>query len=163
MKHIDTALTIIDQWISVVALTVNMVLLFVNVVGRYLFNHSLHFAEDIGRYLLIVVIYLGLSYCVKTNSHVRVEICMSLYPPKVRPFIDIIGDVIWVLYCAFIVVVSAKYTLHYYDLNSMIASLRFPIWPAYAMIPLGHFTMGLRVVLGLISKTQTLFTKEAAA
>jgi TRAP-type C4-dicarboxylate transport system permease small subunit len=161
MKYIDAALTVLDQWVSGLALIVNLVLLFVNVIGRYFFSYSLQFAEDIGRYLLIVVIYLGMSYCVKTNSHVRVEFCMNLYPPRVRPFIEIIGDVIWMLYCAFIVVVSAKYALHYYDLKSMIASVRFPIWPVYAVIPLGHCTMGLRVLMGLLLKTRILFKGEA--
>ena len=49
-------------------------LLFVQVVSRYVFNHSLSWSEELARYIFIWQVWLGSSYCVKENRHIRIDI-----------------------------------------------------------------------------------------
>ena len=57
-------------------------LIFVEVIGRYIFNHSFGVSEEISGYLLVVLIFLGLGYVASKDAHIKVQIVTSrLSPP----------------------------------------------------------------------------------
>lgn len=146
MKQIRRGMLLIDKWAAIVCIIVDLVVLFVNVVGRYVFLYSIPWAEEIGRYLMIIMIYLGISYSTHNNSHIRIDSVEKLYPAKAVPYIRILGNIIWVFYCGIITYYGVQYTAYIYGTHARMVAVNLQLWPIYATIPLGHVFMGIRVL-----------------
>ena len=161
MKQFRKGLLLIDKWVSIVCMIADLVILFVNVVGRYVFLHSIPWAEEIGRYLMIIMIYLGISYSAHHDSHIRIDSVEKLYPPKALPYIRILSNVIWVFYCGIITYYGLQYTAYIFETHARMVAVNLPLWPIYATIPLGHFLMGIRVLFLISDQVAALRGKSA--
>ena len=149
MRRIREGILLVDKWIPIVCIVVDLAILFVNIVGRYAFLHSIPWAEEIGRYLMIIMIYLGISYSTHNNSHIRIDSVEKLYPPRALPYIRILSNVVWVFYCGIITYYGICYTAYIYETHARMVAVNLHLWPVYATIPLGHFFMGIRVIFML--------------
>jgi TRAP-type C4-dicarboxylate transport system permease small subunit len=63
----------------------------VEIVGRKLFNFSLHGIDEIGGYTLAIVCAFGFSYALLRGSHTRIDIAQSLLPAPVRAALNAIA------------------------------------------------------------------------
>ena len=60
------------------------VVVFLQFFTRYVLNSSLGWTEEIARYLLIVVTFLGSAMAVRKRSHIAVEFCYRYFGPAGR-------------------------------------------------------------------------------
>lgn len=54
------------------------------VIGRYGFNQSLTWTEEVPRYLLIWISFLGAAACVARREHVGFDVLFNAFPAPVR-------------------------------------------------------------------------------
>jgi TRAP-type C4-dicarboxylate transport system permease small subunit len=54
------------------------------VIGRYVFGRSLTWTEEVPRYLLIWISFLGAAACVARREHVGFDVLFNKLPEKVR-------------------------------------------------------------------------------
>lgn len=67
----------------VIALTGAMaVLVIANVVARYVFNHSFVWAEELSRYMMVWVAFLGGGLVLRVGAHIAVEFFQDLLPRR---------------------------------------------------------------------------------
>ncbi len=62
-------------------------LVLLNVVTRYGFQFSVTWAEELSRFLMIWVTYLGAGLALRAGNHVAFEYVQSLLPPRVVPWV----------------------------------------------------------------------------
>ena len=131
------------------ALLITMTLvMFVGVVFRYVFNSSLSWSEELSRYLFIWFIFLSTSYAVTEKAHIRVESLNRVVPKKIRPYINIVGKIIWFALGLFVTYLGIKYAM---TMNgSVSAAMKIPMSIVYLGIPLGYFLMSLRLLSQII-------------
>ncbi|UCF94971.1 MAG: TRAP transporter large permease subunit [Desulfobacterales bacterium] len=55
---------------------------FVSVLLRYVFNLGLMFAEDLARYLMVVVVFLGASLALDAEQHISIRLFVNRLSPK---------------------------------------------------------------------------------
>ena len=70
----------------------------VAVIGRYAFGRSLTWTEEVPRYLLIWISFLGAAACVARREHVGFDVLFNKLPDRVR---RVVGALIGVLILAF--------------------------------------------------------------
>ena len=58
------------------------VLVFVNVVCRYVFNFSLIWVEELTRYMMVWLGFLGSGLVLRFGAHVAVDVFQDLLPPQ---------------------------------------------------------------------------------
>jgi TRAP-type C4-dicarboxylate transport system permease small subunit len=67
---------------AVIALMAAMaVLVFANVVSRYLLNYSLIWVEELTRYMMVWVGFLGAGLALRLGAHISVDLFQELLPP----------------------------------------------------------------------------------
>ena len=76
-----------------------------NVIGRYAFNSSSIGLEELAWHLYSSIFLLGISYAVRTSSHVRVDLIYDFLKPRTQAYIDIIGTCVFMLPLAALVLV----------------------------------------------------------
>ena len=73
-SSISKVLISILEVITAILLFSMMILTFIDVIGRYLFNAPVYGAAEIIQILLIGVIFSAMPIVSKTNSHIAVEL-----------------------------------------------------------------------------------------
>ncbi len=79
---IDRALTELESTIVATGVFTTTFLIFINVVARYVFNNSLMWVEELVRYMMIWVTFLGADLCIKSNIHVKMDLLHIKLPEK---------------------------------------------------------------------------------
>ena len=71
---------------SLIALILGLmtILTFANVVARYVFNSNILWALETTVFLFAWLVLLGASYCIKTRTHLGVDIVLNIVSPSTR-------------------------------------------------------------------------------
>lgn len=82
------------DWIVLAVFWALTVVVFLQFFTRYVLNSSLGWTEEIARYLLIVVTFLGAAMAVRKRSHIAVEFCYRYFGPAGRHRLALIVEAI---------------------------------------------------------------------
>ncbi len=69
-----------EEIVGCLVLLFMMIILFVQVILRYVFNTPITQIEDLARYSMVWITFLGASYCAKKHIHVEVSYFFNLIP-----------------------------------------------------------------------------------
>lgn len=76
----ERAIVAANRWVLVGLMAAMAVLVIANVVGRYLFNHSFVWAEELSRYMMVWVGFLGGGLVLRIGAHIAVDVFQDLVP-----------------------------------------------------------------------------------
>jgi TRAP-type C4-dicarboxylate transport system permease small subunit len=74
---------------------------FLQFFTRYVLNDSFAWTEEIARYLLIAVIYVGTAMCVRRNRHIHVDFIYRLIPAFAGRVLSTFVDVLRIVFFAY--------------------------------------------------------------
>lgn len=101
VEHKDTQLPPFFRELDVVFRTVVAVLLFVlvacvgaNIVGRFVFGHSLTWADELSRFIFAWVIFLGAALAYFRDEHISARYFVNFLPPRAREIASLASNVI---------------------------------------------------------------------
>ena len=109
-KWIDGMNELVGQVVAWVTLGL-IVVVFVDVVMRYLFNTSFVFTQELEWHLFAFIFLMGAGYTLLHDGHVRVDIIYQQMGPMGRAWTNFIGTVLFLLPgCAMVIITSWKFT-----------------------------------------------------
>jgi TRAP-type mannitol/chloroaromatic compound transport system permease small subunit len=129
-----------------------------NATSRYLFSYSSNGFLEIQWYLFGAAVFLGASYTLKRNEHVRVDVIYALLPERGRIFIDIFGLIVFLL-PATVFLGWLSWPVFVRSLESGEMSSNFGgllQWPILVMFPLGFALLTLQGISELIKRIAAL-------
>ena len=143
--------SLIAGMIAVVILAIMMLFTVSDVFLRYLFNSPITGSLEITVFLMVCVGCLGLAWTAIKGAHVKVDLVVSKYPPRVQKILDVINYLCVLAVCTLIVWRGFIESLvnKYNELSS--ASLHVQFYPFYWILTLGYFLLLLVVITLLIS------------
>ena len=80
MDTFERYLLAINRWVLILLLAAMSVIIFTNVVMRYLTSDSLEWAEEVARYLMIWLTFLGAGPVLRYGGHIAVENLQDALP-----------------------------------------------------------------------------------
>jgi TRAP-type mannitol/chloroaromatic compound transport system permease small subunit len=78
-------------------LIILIVLIFSTVFFRYIFNISYVVLQEMVMYLHALIFMFGISYALKENSHVKIDIFYSILERKTQRVISLVGLIFFIL------------------------------------------------------------------
>jgi len=136
-----------EEYILIALSIFTVVIIFSQVVMRYVFNSSLSWSEEIARYGFIWLIYIGVSYGVKKRKHLRVDAITMLFEEKGTAVIKMIANILFLIFA----LVIAYYGL---DIVTKItresAALQIPMEYVYASLAFGMILTSIRLIQNVI-------------
>ena len=117
--------------------------IFVQFFTRYVLNNSLSWTEEIARYLLIAVCFIGGIVAVRKNTHIMVEFLFRFIPPTLGVILTYIADVGRIAFFAMLSVISFKLAG---KTHQMMVSIDFPKSAMYYAISACLAAMAVRSV-----------------
>lgn len=68
-----------EKYISVLLMSVSTVVIFIQVIMRYVFKNSLVWSEELARYCFIWLIFIAASYGCKKRAQIKIEAALKLF------------------------------------------------------------------------------------
>ncbi|MGD8386208.1 MAG: TRAP transporter small permease [Desulfobacteraceae bacterium] len=145
IEKVDNALEHIEEAALACALFVCMSALFINVALRFIFNFILSFPDELARYLMIYIIYLGMSLGFKKQRQLKLDVLLNVFPGISR-YIEILGDAVALFAAASIVVCGYQYTKELFISHEVSSVLQVPLYFLYGIAPLTALFMIFRLI-----------------
>jgi TRAP-type transport system small permease protein len=143
-EDIDLSSTPIEAWASLLLFWALGGVVFYQFFTRYFLNNSASWTEEIARYLLIGVVFVGAAIGVAKNNHIQVDLLYRYMPRGVCRAMAIAVDVIRV---AFFSSMSVYTLLMMQKMgNYQMTIIDLPMNIVYSVVLFGFVAMALRSV-----------------
>ena len=134
------------------ALLVTALVLFVNVVLRYVFSASTSWAEELIRYLMIWITFIGGSICVRKGAHVRMDFLLTMMPKKAGDLLTRLVYLIAAGFCCALFWYSYQLMSFAVEMEQTSPAMELPMWIPYLAMPLGSALMVFHFLMAVFSK-----------
>ncbi len=138
-----------------VALLIATFMITVNVIYRFVFHKAFSWSDELVRYLIIYVTFIGCGACVRKqySEHIAIDIVQSFVKNKtVLRAMSIAVGAICMLFSGAITVYGVQLVAKVIRFPQLTAGLRIPQYIPYLMVPIGFALMTLRYAQDLVGK-----------
>ncbi len=132
------------------------IIIFIQVIMRYVFQSSLTWSEEMARYMFVWLVYFSVSYTARREKHIRIDAAINLYPKKVRPYIELVSEIIVLAFAIFIAVTGFTVFGKIAWSGQMSPAMRIPMQFVYAAPMIGLGLTAIRQVQCIIRKVKAL-------
>ncbi len=139
---IDLSSTPIEAWASVLLFWALAGVVFTQFFTRYFLNNSASWTEEIARYLLIGVVFVGASIGVAKNNHIQVDLLYRYLPRRACRVLAIVVDVARVAFLAAMSFFTVQMMMKMGNYQMTIVDL--PMNIVYSVVLFGFVAMTLR-------------------
>jgi len=127
----------IEKVVSCVCVSVMAVLVFANVIARYVFNHSLAFSDEMSTYLFVLMSFMGTAIAARRKAHLGLSIVTDRVSPQARRIILAVMYFISAAFCLLVVIFGIQMVVSQYQLGQETASMQWPEWIYGSFVPIG--------------------------
>jgi len=118
-----------------------------NVVGRFVFQYSLFFSEELNRILIILITFAGISYAARQGRHIRMSAIYDALPPPARKGFMVLIAAVTALTMFALCYFSIGYITKVAVSGRVLPSLQLPVYWIFLWVPIGFFMTGLQYAL----------------
>ena len=155
-----------EELIMGFALVLISVVMFLQVVMRYVFKQSLSWSDELCRYAFIWMIFIGISYAVKRDLHIKVDILEQFFPILKKPF-EILGEIVLVAFSVYMLAPGMRVLEMVATSKQSSVAMGMPMWIIYLSLFIGFIMVFVRViekyVLRIINKRNVNAGEEEIA
>ena len=142
MKFIDTLTNLAvacAKWCGVSTAFVMTIMIFLQVVYRYVLGESLSFSEELARYMFIWSVAMGSALALRTRSHIGVELLVERLPKSLGNYAKVLACVISLIFYGMLIWYGFEMVSETMDQES--AALELPMGYVYLSVPLSAIVL----------------------
>lgn len=128
-----------------VMMGIMFMLVFINVVTRYIFRFSFATTEEISTFLMIWITYIGAGLALREGRLAAIDLFQDMIPPKARRLFRAMLGAIILLFFAILAYYGAKMVQFGWSQETW--ATQIPRGIPYLAIPIGAVVFGLHLVL----------------
>lgn len=129
-----------------IGLMASMALLVIaNVLARYVFNHSFVWAEELSRYMMIWVGFLGAGLVLRVGAHIAVDVFQDLLPRRAAQAVRVLVLAVLAVSLVSMLWLGVEYVRFAWGQETPVLNWNFGL--VYLAIPIGAALMLLYLAL----------------
>lgn len=149
----------IEEVFLVLLSTTMVVFIFLQVVLRQ-FGNSLSWSEELARFSFIWLVYIGISYGVKKQRHVKIDIVLQFVKEKQRIILTIIANTLFLAFAILVVIKGYSIADRLLVFGQQSPALHIPMGFVYMATPVGMGLTSIRLIQNLIINIKALMGKS---
>lgn len=151
LSKLDKALCRAEELSIGICLLCATALISMNVILRFFFRAGFTWSDELVRYLMIYITFVGCSVCVRSNDHIAVDVVSLLIKPEkgkkaLYVGVNLVGVVFSLAMSYFGILLVGRAIKN----PQVSPGLMIPMWIPYLCIPIGFMLMALRYTQDLI-------------
>ncbi len=121
-----------------------------NVVGRFIFQHSIFFTEEVNSMIIVLITFAGISYAARHGRHIRMSAIFDSLPPNMRKLLMIVIAFVTALAMFALCYFAIRYIGKVQASGRVLPALQLPVWWMFIWAPIGFFVTGVQYLLTAI-------------
>ena len=118
-----------------------------NVVGRFVFQSSIYFSEELNSILIVLITFAGISYAARHGRHIRMSAIFDTLAPKPRKAMMVLITATTAIFMFGLCWFSVGYIVTLAGQGRVLPALQVPVWWTYVWVPVGFFMTGVQYAL----------------
>lgn len=156
MKKVLAFYDKLEERILISSLVFTVLIIFLQVIMRKVFNNSLSWSEELARFIFIWQIWYGISITIRRKKHIEVELVKNLLKGNALKVLQVFITLCNIAFCIFMTVTGGMLSSNLMDKNTLSPAMGIPLWIVYAALPVSFFLAAIRHILELFpGLTQT--------
>jgi TRAP-type transport system small permease protein len=127
------------RWSGIAAAVTMTVLVFLQVIYRYVIGDSLSFSEELARYMFIWSVAMGSALALRTRSHIGVELLVERLPESLGNRAKLLANALNLAFFALLVWFGFDMVLETMDQES--PAMELPLGYVYLSVPLSAIVL----------------------
>ena len=119
-------------------------IVFTQVVARYVFNYSFVWALELVTYLFAALIFIGMAYGVRVGAHIGIDVLVKSLGPRGARIAGACAAALCVVYAVIVLIGSVQYVEKMRSIGIEAQDLPIEQWIPRLVLPLGFTLLGLR-------------------
>ncbi|MEO8751950.1 MAG: TRAP transporter small permease [Casimicrobiaceae bacterium] len=144
MGGFDRVLLLCSRWLVIVILAAMALMVFANVALRFLSDHSILWVEEVSRYLMIWLTFLGAGLVLRYGGHIGIDTLQERFPTQ-APFIRGVIFVLLLGFFAFMVWIGFAYASRTWAQTTPV--LQIPVGFVYSAMPVGFMLLIVHLLM----------------
>lgn len=140
----DAALSFLEIAFIGLAIAFASLLLFANVVLRYVFLAPISWAEELSIYLIIWIVFVGGGVLIRQGGHIAVDLLPLALSPPLQRLLQMLVLALALLFFAVFFYYGGIHTLRVRASGQLTPIMLAPMWLTYLALPVGSLLMFLR-------------------
>lgn len=136
----------LEEFLLAAGITVSVLLLFANVILRYLFNSSIYGVDEITRIIFIWISWLGISIGERKGEHITIDLVLNKFKGTSYKVVRTISNLCTLTILGALAYFGCIVTFKYFNMGATSPMWHIPNWFIYLSVPVGCGIMGLRVL-----------------
>ncbi|TWG65588.1 MULTISPECIES: TRAP transporter small permease [unclassified Aminobacter] len=145
MQKLENAFVEANKWALILLLGAMSCIVFANVTLRYTTNYSIYWAEEVARYMMIWLTFLGAGLTLRYGGHVAITNLMEIMPTQKQRLLR--GFIVICLIAFFAVMIWVGYGYAMRMRFQMTPATRIPFAYVYAAMPVGFALLIIHLLL----------------
>lgn len=141
----------INNWVEYVLFGLGFamsVVVAIQVFCRYVLNYSLFWSEELARYLLVWLTFLGASVAYRRNLHPGIDIVYARMTASFRRLISIVIQGISMVLFGIMIIYGVQFS--YFVRLQISPALYLPKWIIFSIIPISGFVFMIHGITFLL-------------
>ena len=147
LARLDTVLTYFEVVFAGLAIAFASLLLFINVVLRYIFLSPISWAEELSIYIMIWIVFVAGSGVFRNLSHLTIDLLPQVLSPVQRRYLLLISLLLVMAFLLVFIYYSSLHTLRVHSSGQTTPNMLAPMWLTYLAMPVGSSMMFIRSFL----------------
>lgn len=157
LKFIDEQF---EKWFLIASLIVMVLVTFMQSVLRW-FNAATVWAEEFSRYVMLYQVWVGASYAVHEDAHIRITALIGKLSGGRRRGMDLVVLTLWLLFALWLTVEGCVLVGKIAAMGQVSSAMRIPMTIPYASVPIGGALMTVRLVQKIVERLRNTQEEEA--
>ena len=141
-----------EKFVACASVSVMAILVFVNVIARFIFNSPLAVADEMSCYLFVLMSFMGTAIAARRKAHLGLTIVTDKLSPSAARKVQVLMYLIAAVFCLLIVVFGIEMVMSQYALGQETATMQWPEWIYGLFVPVGA-AFALLAFLSVAEKT----------
>ncbi len=145
------------DWFEVGTLSIGVaalaILLISNVIARSFFQ-SIYFADEVTKFLIILISFVGVSYAARKARHIRMGAFLDLMPWLMEKIFIFMIASINAFVMGFMAYHSFDYMMTVMQAGQQTSALQVPYWIFLVIIPIGFASASIQYIRTVIKNIQ---------
>ncbi|MDL2254465.1 TRAP transporter small permease [Ruminococcaceae bacterium OttesenSCG-928-I18] len=137
----------VEEKFLIISFAITVILIFVQVVMRSVFNSSLSWSEELARYMFVWQCWIAVSLAERYGQHIRISMMINKVPRVGRMVIEYLVIAMTVAVCVYFVITGVQLVAFLVNSGTVSTVLKIPMSVVYAAMPIGCFLYATRLVM----------------
>lgn len=151
---IDKGIAALERAIMAIGVILMAVNTIANVISRFVFNHSIIFAEELNSIFILLVTFAGIGYAARHGRHIRMSAISDALPQRARKLLMLLISAVTAVLLLVLAWYAVQYIMSMYSKGRVYPALGIPVYISYLWVPIGLFVTGIQYALTFIKNLQ---------